>query len=117
VASVNTDNADRDKHLQTPDYFDAAKFATISFKVNRSKKVGDKITNWSATYHARRYQTHYVGCNVLRYGRSSVHQKNHRWFKVTGKLNRKDFGVGAETPAAALSEEITFHANLEFAKG
>jgi len=38
-------------------------------------------------------------------------------FKVTGKINRKDFGIATDTPAAALGEEIELRANLEFVKG
>lgn len=32
AASVNTVNADRDKHLRTPDFFDVDSFAKLSFK-------------------------------------------------------------------------------------
>src|ERR1041385_4397595 len=42
VASVDTDNEGRDKHLQSPDYFDAAKFATITFKSKSLTKVEGK---------------------------------------------------------------------------
>jgi polyisoprenoid-binding protein YceI len=31
IASINTGNADRDKHLTAPDFFDAAKFSNAFF--------------------------------------------------------------------------------------
>lgn len=38
VASVNTDNEARDKHLCAPDFFDAAKFPSMTFKSTSFKK-------------------------------------------------------------------------------
>jgi polyisoprenoid-binding protein YceI len=32
ATSINTDNADRDNHLRSPDFFDAEKFPTMTFK-------------------------------------------------------------------------------------
>src|SRR5271170_1613348 len=41
VGSVTTDNDKRDAHLKTPDFFDAATYATITFKSTAWKKTGD----------------------------------------------------------------------------
>lgn len=45
VASVDTDNADRDKHLLNADFFDEAKFKTITFT---SKKIEKRGAQWVA---------------------------------------------------------------------
>ena len=42
VNSINTDNEQRDGHLKSPDFFDAAKFPTLTFKSTSFKKVSDK---------------------------------------------------------------------------
>lgn len=39
AASINTDNIDRDKHLRSSDFFDVAKFPTITFKSTAVKEV------------------------------------------------------------------------------
>lgn len=41
VASVDTANADRDKHLKSADFFDLEQFPLITFKSRSVKKVGE----------------------------------------------------------------------------
>src|SRR5829696_2747067 len=41
VKSITTGNADRDAHLLSPDFFDAVKFPTMSFKATSLAKVDD----------------------------------------------------------------------------
>ena len=42
VDSINTKNEQRDGHLKSPDFFDAAKFPNLTFKSTSLKKVSDK---------------------------------------------------------------------------
>ncbi|MBK8011858.1 MAG: polyisoprenoid-binding protein [Deltaproteobacteria bacterium] len=46
TASIDTDNADRDKHLRSPDFFDAEKFPKMTFKSTKVQKAkgGLKVT-------------------------------------------------------------------------
>src|ERR1700743_628752 len=45
VTSINTDNEKRDGHLKSADFFDVAKFSTLTFKSKSVKKVaGNKYT-------------------------------------------------------------------------
>jgi polyisoprenoid-binding protein YceI len=41
TASISTDNDMRDHHLQSPDFFDAATYPTITFKSTKVTTVSD----------------------------------------------------------------------------
>jgi len=43
TASVNTGNGNRDKHLKSPDFFDAEKFPKVTFKSSKIVFKGSKI--------------------------------------------------------------------------
>ncbi len=43
TASINTDNPKRDAHLRSPDFFNAKKFPTITFKTKKIVKQGDQL--------------------------------------------------------------------------
>jgi len=115
--SVNTDNEKRDGHLQTPDFFDAAKYPTITFKSKSFKKTGDKKYKLSGdlTLHG---VTKPVELDVV-LGGVAVHpytKKNIAGFKITGTIKRSDFGVGTGTPTSVVGDEVVIAAATEFAK-
>ena len=43
VESVDTGAADRDRHLKSPDFFNAREFPEITFKTKSSSKVSDNV--------------------------------------------------------------------------
>lgn len=53
VSSINTREEKRDGHLKSPDFFDAEKFPTITFKSNsvKSKGGGDLAVTGDLTIH------------------------------------------------------------------
>jgi polyisoprenoid-binding protein YceI len=42
VSSISTKNADRDKHLQAPDFFDAEQYPKLRFVSQEVKKIDDE---------------------------------------------------------------------------
>ena len=118
MSSVNTNNANRDGHLQGPDFFDTMKFPTMTFtsKSFTTKEgsdytlIGDfmlkgvtKEIELAATF------------NGIATGTSDG--KRIMSFDVTGVINRQDFGVTwnspLETGGFALSNEVWLSANVE----
>ncbi len=41
AASINTENKSRDRHLKSPDFFDAAKYPAMTFESTRVEKAGE----------------------------------------------------------------------------
>jgi polyisoprenoid-binding protein YceI len=117
VSSIDTDNDERDEHLRKPDFFDAAKYPTLSFKSKSFKKVADKKykVKGDLTLHG---VTKPVELDVVFNG-TAVHpytKKTIAGFKVSGVLKRTDFAIASETPSAMLSDEVAITTNAEFVK-
>lgn len=118
ISSVNTDNEQRDNHLKSPDFFDAAQFATLTFKsktfvktaANQYKLTGD------LTLHGI---TKPVVLTVVYNGTTTnpMSKKTIAGFKISGVIKRSDFNLGAGFPSAILSDEVNLVANTEFVKG
>ena len=116
VKSINTEVADRDKHLKTADFFDAEKYPDLVLKSTSFKKIDDK--NYKVTgdlsFHGI---TKPVTLNVI--AKTGTHPMNNKpiaGFKVTGIIKRSDFGIAKETLPAFLSDEVELTANVVFAK-
>jgi polyisoprenoid-binding protein YceI len=118
VSSIDTHDAKRDGHLKSPDFFDAAKFPTMSFKSTKVEKAGKeklKVTG-ELTLHG---VTHPV---VLTVEGPTPAIKNPwgvtvRGVSATGKLSRKDWGLtwnkALETGGVLVGDEITLQIDAE----
>ncbi len=117
INSINTDVPDRDNHLKSPDFFDAAKYPTLSFKSKSFTKTEGKNYKLvgDLTLHG---VTKTITLDAV-YNGSLVHPYNKKTvagFKAKGTIKRSDFGIGAATPGAVVSDEVTIVANAEFFK-
>jgi polyisoprenoid-binding protein YceI len=114
VASVNTDNDMRDNDLRSDHFFDAAKYPTITFVSKSITKTGDKTYKLTGdlTMHG---VTKPVTLDMVLTGtgKNMQNQKPIAGFKVTGTINRNDFGVG-HMPSAMVSDEVQLRAVGEF---
>jgi len=116
VNSINTDNEKRDGHLKSADFFDAAKFSTLTFKSKTVKKVaGNKYTIiGDMTMHGVTKMVSFEA--VIRSGVNPMSKKNVVGVKVNGAVNRSVFGIGATMPGTMLSEEVVVRGSAEFSK-
>jgi polyisoprenoid-binding protein YceI len=114
AASISTDNDNRDNDLKGEHYFDVAKYPQITFKSTSISKVDDKkykVTGDLTMHGITKPITLDLTLNGT--GTSMMTHKPNAGFKVTGEINRTDFGVGT-APAAMVSTKIELRANGEF---
>lgn len=124
AASINTEDEKRDGHLKSPDFFDVEKFPKITFKSTSMKKaakggattyelVGD-LTMHGVTKKAK--FTAIGAAKPVKDPYGNIKQG----FKVTGVINRKDFGLAwnaaLEAGGVAVSEEVKIDLNIELNK-
>jgi polyisoprenoid-binding protein YceI len=117
VESIDTGNETRDNHLKTADFFDAKNFSTIKFisaKINKTDGNNYKLTG-NLTI---RDKTLPVTLDVIYNG--TVKNSTNRdvaGFEITGKLNRKDFGLRwnslTEKGLMVAGDEVTLDLTVE----
>jgi polyisoprenoid-binding protein YceI len=119
VASIDTNQEQRDEHLKSADFFDAGQFPQISFKSTSFKRVED---NYELTGDLTiKDVTKPVKLDVEFGGSATDFYGNEKaGFEVSGKINRKDFGLTwngvTEAGAIVVGEDIKLSINLQFAK-
>jgi len=120
VASINTENTDRDDHLRGPDFFDAEKYPEITFKSTDFKKLSDKkyLLTGDLSMHG---VTKKVDLEVSFGGIMTDPWGNTKaGFKLTGKINRKDFGLTwnktLEAGGLLVGEEVSITARVQLVK-
>ncbi len=117
TASVSTDNAKRDEHLRSADFFDAAKYPTISFTDTKIKKESKDKYKWSGTLNMHGVSKP-VTFDLEHKGTVKDPWGNMRaGFSATAKINRGDWGLkwnkALETGGLVVSDEVHLHLDVE----
>ena len=121
AASIDTGNADRDKHLQSEDFFFVEKNPTITFKSTAVKATKTKdlynVTGDLTMRGVTRRVT--LPVSVLGFGKDPWGNEK-AGFEITTTLNRKDYGINwnkaLDTGGVLLGEDVTVNINLEAVK-
>jgi len=114
VGSVSTANEKRDNHLKSPDFFDAAKFGTITFKSTAWKKTGDTSLDVTGdlTIHGVTKSV-VLKVNSLGFGPGMMGAQLSGW-DASVTLNRNDFGVnGPAMLGTALGSDVAVSITVE----
>jgi polyisoprenoid-binding protein YceI len=120
VASISTNNTDRDNHLKSADFFDADSHPEIRFVSTGFKKIADdryRMTgNLTIRGTAREVELDVEsgGTVVDPWGQTRT------GFEITGKINRFDYGlhwnVATEAGGLVVGPEVRFALNIEMMK-
>ncbi len=99
--SINTANSNRDDHLRTPDFFDAAKYPKITFTSQEVRKDGDRLkVHGILTMHgvSKDLDLSFVAAEGMNGAGTPT------WsYRASLPLDRLDFGVGVDSVAAKIS--------------
>jgi len=120
IDSIDTNQTHRDEHLKSADFFDAATYPKISFKSTSFTKAEDDeyVLNGELTIKdvtkPVKLDVEYGGTAADFYGNTKA------GFEITGKINRKEFGLVydgvTEAGSVVLGEDIKLLINVQFAK-
>jgi len=113
ASSLSTDNDARDKHVKSDAFLDVAKYPTLTFKSTSFKKTGANAYTIVGNLTLHGVTKPVTLSAVVRTG-VGMNKKPVAGFKITGSLNRKDFGIGTGFGNAMLSDDIAIAANGEF---
>jgi polyisoprenoid-binding protein YceI len=120
TASVDTSNKQRDEHLRSDDFFNASQYPELSFASDKFEKISDNQYKMSGKMQIRDI-TKAITLDVELGGVAQDPYGNTKaGFEVSGKINRKDFGLqwGAVTEAGSVvvGDEVRLQLNVQLAK-
>ena len=117
AASIETGEPQRDAHLRSPDFLDAARYPEITFKSTSIETLGGGVYKVTGDL-TMRGETRPVTLEV-----ETASPINDPWGNlragatVTGKLNRKNWGLAwnqvTELGALIVGEEVRFTLDVE----
>lgn len=123
MASIDTNEPKRDEHLRSADFFDVAKFPTMTFRAESISVKEGKPTKVKGMLTIKE-TTKPVTLDLTYNGRQTDPFGVTHWgFQLTGTINRIDFGVKWNAPLAktaldkggiALGEEVSIDIAGEF---
>jgi len=118
IHSISTNNDQRDEHLRNSDFFDAENHPSLVFHGQKLVKTDGDEYKLHGTLQIKGI-TKEVVLDAEYGGIIDDPWGNKRaGFTVSGKINRRDFGVvmPTETGGLLLGEEIRINANAQFVK-
>ncbi|MFN9581372.1 MAG: YceI family protein [Bacteroidota bacterium] len=120
INSINTGNTDRDGHLKSDDFFNAASFPKLTFDSHSLTKTGHNsyilVGNLTIRDVTKSIEldVEYGGTMVDPWGNTKA------GFELNGKIKRKEFGLKwdaiTEAGGAVVSDEVKLHLNVQLIK-
>lgn len=121
VNSINTGDGQRDAHLKSADFFDAAQFGTMTFRSSRVQPNGDGGYNVTGdlTIHGQTRQQTFVVEGPTAPGKDPW-GNTRIGLSATTKINRKDYGLtwnaALETGGILVGDDVNITIEAEFIK-
>jgi polyisoprenoid-binding protein YceI len=120
IASISTNNEQRDTHLKSADFFDADQFPKLTFTSTVMKKTGDDTYELSGDL-----SIHGVTKPVIlkaEYGgqMQDFYGQTKAGFELSGVIKRKEFGLSwdavTEAGGVVVSDDVRLIMNIQVTK-
>jgi polyisoprenoid-binding protein YceI len=116
INSVNTENENRDKHLKSEDFFNAAQFPTMKFSSTSMKPLGNNKYQLSGNLTIRDI-TKPVVFDVSYGGTVNTSRGRKSGFKAKTTINRFDYNLkwdrATEAGGLVVGKDVEIQINLE----
>lgn len=117
IGSISTKVEQRDNHLKSADFFDAANHPTLTFKSTKITKESDSDYKMEGTLTIRE-TTKPMVFHVENFGVVKDPYGNQRaGFEITGKIKRLDYGLKynavMEAGGVVVGDDVRITANVE----
>jgi polyisoprenoid-binding protein YceI len=120
IDSIDTNQAQRDEHLRSAEFFDAENHPKMTFTSSSLEKTGEDTYKLKGDLTIKGVtkpvvlDAEYGGAMTDFYG------QNKAGFEITGKINRKDFGLTwsatTEAGGVVVGDEIKLAINIQLIK-
>jgi polyisoprenoid-binding protein YceI len=119
IDSIDTNNAQRDAHLKSADFFNTEEYSQLRFIGTKYEANEDEATlhgnlTIRGTTRPVKLNVEFGGIAVDPYGQTKA------GFTVNGKISRKEFGLTwnavTEAGSVVVSDEIKIHAEVQLVK-
>ncbi len=121
VSSLATGDAQRDGHLKSPDFFDAAKFPVLTFKSTEVRKTaeGEYAVVGTLTMHGVSRNVSFAVEDLGISGKDPW-GNTRLGLTATTRVNRKDFGLtwnsALETGGVLVGDDVQITLDVQFIK-
>ncbi|HEX4933033.1 MAG TPA: YceI family protein [Gemmatimonadaceae bacterium] len=120
VESIDTKQADRDNHLKSADFFDAANYPTITFRSTRIVPKGENEFDLIGDLTIRGTTKEIVLSAESNGALRDPWGMDRAGFSATGKINRFDYGLhwnaALETGGLVVAQDVKITLEVEIVK-
>lgn len=119
IASIDTNMSQRDEHLKSGDFFDAEKYPKLTFSGVLTSK-GDESYSLSGDLTIKNTTKPFTFAVEYGGNMTDFYGQNKAGFEISGKLNRKEFGLEwsavTEAGGVVVGDEVKLIANVQVVK-
>lgn len=119
-SSITTNNEDRDKHLKSGDFFDVENYKKLTFESSQFEKVDDDEYKLKGMLSIKGISKKVVLDIEFGGYMKDPYDNEKAGFSMSGKINRKDFGLNwnaaLEAGGVMVGDEVKLNAEVQMVK-